>query len=161
MSKEEKEIEKLKKKIKDQKVYITTLNKDYLDKKKKTELKKAKEENELWKLRNTNLLLQQEILKTSLKYNNMGFNKGDFIYIEYMKYDATMPFSNLGFIIKETANHLKYIVYDKKRESAHKYSVHKDYIRGIKHYDGDGVSSISFDELLKLWESNNKLIKRK
>lgn len=100
--------------------------------------------------------LERSYQEFMLKEYNLGFNKGDYIYVQYYKIDMRKAHYQLGFVVKETLMHIKIVVYDRKRNSAHKYLIHKTLIKGIKHYDGDESSIITYEDLMKLWEANKK-----
>ena len=99
---------------------------------------------EKYKLEHLRLLKQE---------SQLGFNQGDFIYLEYKKKD--LKHYTLCFVVKESISHLKVVVYDRKRNSAHKYLIKKDDIDRIKHYDGEDQSAIMYNDLMDLWGNNS------
>lgn len=116
-------------------------------------IKKLKDELEmtyrLQAIKINALNLEREKILQGL--NNLGLNKGDYIFIEYLKTEKEKKaYQNYGFVLRETLNHIKFIIHDLKRNAAHSYIVNKQYIRGIKCYDGVPENYISFEELLKM-----------
>lgn len=83
-----------------------------------------------------NKRLNQELLFLKAKYSNLGLNQWDKVYMEYLTVKGGQRYV-LGYVRKETTNHVKISIWDKKEEMYWSYIIHKDQIKGVKLYAYD------------------------
>lgn len=95
-------------------------------------------------------ILNKELEKYKQKwdYYNLGLNFKDFVFLRYKRLNAEKEtYTLMGYIKKESINHLKLHIHDNKRNTLLCYYINKDNIIDIKVYDNKPDNYITYEEL--------------